>query len=304
VGKSSLFLGMVVAIFLVFTVSCVSKEVPVTETYYYETEYKTEYKTESYTTTEDVVVKTVDGHSQLTPKTKWRSTWVYLFEGQGVATCYYGYDISKHEYVPVSRKESVGNWTGGPDPADRLVQKLAEHTRSQVQVSANVQPQLHKGIIYAIDLTDACDEQNLKFPGILFGKEPNVPTITNFWIPAEGCQLISPEAMGDGRVWIYDLNVLMRNPARILGELSVDKTTTDDHITFDAKGVKEFAIVFSVEPEVSPPNVELTWSDDIIEKRTVTKERQVPYEVPVQVEKQRTVMKSKKVPFWEVIFGE
>jgi hypothetical protein len=35
----------------------------------------------------------------------------------------------------------------------------------------------------------------------------------------------------------------------------------------------------------------------------VTKERQVPYSEPYQVEKQRVVKQIKKVPFWEAIFG-
>jgi hypothetical protein len=41
--------------------------------------------------------------------------------------------------------------------------------------------------------------------------------------------------------------------------------------------------------------LQLIWSEE------VTKERQVPYE---HVQKQRTVMQTQKVPFWEVIFGE
>ena len=47
---------------------------------------------------------------------------------------------------------------------------------------------------------------------------------------------------------------------------------------------------------VSPviERVQLIWFDE------VTKERQVPY----QVEKQRTVIQTEKVPFWEVLFGE
>lgn len=49
-------------------------------------------------------------------------------------------------------------------------------------------------------------------------------------------------------------------------------------------------------------SVALVWLDDIIEQRAVTKERQVPYDVPVQVEKQRSVMQAEKVPFWEAIF--
>ena len=277
-GKSSLFVSLVVAISLVFTVSCVSKEVPVTETYY-ETEYRTEYKTESYTTTEDVVVKTVEGSELLNTKVQWRSSWVYLIGGESDLTCYYGYDISSQE-----------------------------HSRSHVQISLNLQPQLQKGIIYAVDLTDACYDKSIRYPEVLFG-----------WLYSiihKGCQLDQPtwkcapmgscmlDAREYSRHWIDGFNSLVENSARVLVELSVDKATTEYDIAFDAKGIKEFAVIIRVTPEVKPQMVKLAWSDDIIEKQTVTKERQTPYEVPVQVEKQRTVMQIKKVPFWEAIFRE
>lgn len=77
-----------------------------------------------------------------------------------------------------------------------------------------------------------------------------------------------------------------------------------DSILCGTKGVKEFAILSCVNPELRPPDVKLIWSDDIIEKRIVTKERQVSYQIPLQVEKQRTVMQTKKVPFWEAIFSK
>jgi len=41
-------------------------------------------------------------------------------------------------------------------------------------------------------------------------------------------------------------------------------------------------------------------SDEVIEEKTVTKERQVPY----QAEKQRTVIQTREVPVWGVIFGK
>jgi hypothetical protein len=271
-------LGLVftILIAIVFTISCVNKEVPVAETYH-ETEYKTEYKTESYTTAEDVVVKTVEGSELLNTKVQWRSSWVYLTGGKSDITCYYGYDISSQE-----------------------------HSRSNVQISLNLQPQLHKGIVYAVDLTDACYDQSVRYPEVLFG-----------WLYSaihRGCQLDQPtwkcapmgSCMLDAREymrhWLDGFNSLGENSARILVELSADKATTEYDIAFDAKGIKEFAVIASVIPEVKPQIVKLTWSDDITEKQTVTKERQVPYEVAVQLEKQRTVMQTQKVPFWEAVF--
>ncbi len=276
-GKAGLFIGMVVVISLIFTVSCVSKEVPVTETYY-ETEYRTEYRTESYTATEDVVVKTVEGSELLNTTVQWRSSWVYLFGGEGDLTCYYGYDLSSKE-----------------------------HSRSEIQISLNLQPRLQKGIIYFVDLTDACYDQSIRYPEILFGWQ--------YSISHKGCQLDQPtwkcapmgscmlDAREYVRQWIDAFNSLAGNSARILVELSVD-TATESDITLDAKGIKEFAVIVSTTPEVKPQMVKLSWSDDIVEKQSVTKERQTPYDIPVQVEKQRTVMQVKKVPFWEAIFNK
>ena len=274
-GKSILFLSMVLVASLIFTTSCVSKEVQVTETFY-ETEYRTEYKTESYTTTEDVVVETVEGWDSLRPKTEWRTNWVYLIDSSSEFTNYHGYDISTQ----------------------------GEHSKSQIQVTFVMQPQLHKGIIYAVDLTDAYSDQSIPFSGLLFGKEPTQHSEGGqLFVPDEGCQIIDPQVLGDVKVWVDGFNAVMRNSARILGRLPVDKETTDYSITFDAKDVKDFAVVIGVKPENVPFNVKLNWSDDIVEQRTVTKEREVPYQVPVEVEKQRTVTKTEKVPFWEAMMA-
>jgi hypothetical protein len=60
--KLGLFISVILMICLVFTASCVSKEISVTETYY-ETEYRTEY----YTVTESVPI-TVSGTDILIPE--------------------------------------------------------------------------------------------------------------------------------------------------------------------------------------------------------------------------------------------
>lgn len=50
--------------------------------------------------------------------------------------------------------------------------------------------------------------------------------------------------------------------------------------------------------EVVKVDAKLKWCDYIKTEKEVTKQRQVPY----QAEKQRTVMKTKKVPIWELLF--
>ena len=86
-GKLSLFVGVVVAISIVSTVSCVTKEVPVTEKY-----YETEYRTESYTEIGN------EHRVFLTPKKVWYD-WMYFKEVEwaerGGSVIYYnGYEIS------------------------------------------------------------------------------------------------------------------------------------------------------------------------------------------------------------------
>ncbi len=78
-------------------------------------------------------------------------------------------------------------------------------------------------------------------------------------------------------------------------------------ITFDSSKVKEFAIITRTKASYNPAlctgelppafrstievsNVQLLWTNEI----------QTPYEV----EKQRTVMQTKKVPFWEATFSK
>jgi hypothetical protein len=279
--KLSLLVTPSIIICLVFTVSCVSKEVPVTETYY-ETEYKTEYKTENYTAIEDVVVKTAEDSESVGIKSQWKTSLVYLSESGSDLICYYGYDI-----------------------------RAQEHSRSHIQISFNLQPQLHKGIIYVIDLTGDCYDQNIQYPDVLFGylfmeqltdieeRQISQPSLKG---PPTGGGIMPGLENEYKHQWLDGFYALAKNPKRLLAELSVDKATANDQITFDAKDIKAFAIVIATNPEIKQPSVKLTWSDDIIEKQTVTKEKQVPYQVPVQVEKQRTIMQTKKVPFWEAIF--
>jgi hypothetical protein len=252
--KLSLLFTLVIVTSLAFTVSCVSKEVPVTETYY-ETEYKTAYRTETYTTTEDVVVKTSEGQTYLTPASTWQTGLYFRATGSGTSTThYYGYEID------------------------------TEHKTSQVKILVS---STAGGYIGVYNLTGV-------------GQIPNMPTTLATWRetnPKTGELWMAPEE----QTWLDNLNAILTNPKRTLRfhQMGVG---LDDKISFDAKGISEFAILANTWNERAVTSVTLVWSDDTVEKRTVTKERQVPYEVSMQVEKQRTVMQTKKVPFWEAIF--
>jgi hypothetical protein len=106
--------------------------------------------------------------------------------------------------------------------------------------------------------------------------------------------------------WFNNLNNKLGR-ARVLATVITGNYAPPDsvsrYIEFDAKGVFEFAILAETLYYESVDMAELKWEDDIVESRTVTRERQVEIQVPVQVEKQRTVQKVIQVPIWEIFSG-
>ncbi len=152
------------------------------------------------------------------------------------------------------------------------------HSKTQVEIHISQGAQAQKGLVRVYDLT-----------GI--GQIPPRPTPYNkFWY--------EPVELN----WLNSLNYTL-STARILGELRTG-VGMDDYIVFEANGVMEFGIFATTWHGYAITSVRLTWVDEVIGKKTVTKERQVPYQVTCQVEKQRTVTKTQKVPIWEVILGK
>jgi hypothetical protein len=242
----SLSLAFVIVITIVFSASCVSKEMPVTETYY-ETEYSTEYTTETYTETEEVVLSTTKGQTNLTPVSEWHANIYFKAAGEGTGmTYFYGYEID-----------------------------ASSHTESQVKIA--ISPTAH-GAIGVYNLTHL-PHSNLLNVSIWDSLNPNLK-----W---------SELALADR------LNIIVTNPEYTLhfGLIGAGQTK---EISFDAKEIKQFAIFVNTPNINSIDNVQLAWSDNITEEKIVTKQRQVPHQVPVQVEKQRTVIKATKVPIWEI----
>jgi hypothetical protein len=242
-GKSILFVSLVVAISLVLTVSCVNKDVPVTETY-----YETEYRTESY-------IEVVGCQSDyLTPK--WtRSANVYFtsleWAEAGAQSYYDGYEIS-----------------------------TAKLSKSQVKLI------LSQSSLWGILVVN--------FTGV--GKLPTPPPrdpLKEKVVYEKGVQKIT--AVPEFQEWLDNLNAITTDPKHVISFTRSDEHTGRD-IIVDVTGVEGFMVITCV-PLFGAPvieKVQLIWPEE------VTKERQVPY----QVEKQRTVMQTEKVPFWEVFFGK
>lgn len=106
--KLGMLFSILIVISLLLVQSCVTRQVPVVETYY-ETEYKTEYRTEPYTETVNTVISSKQGTTYLNLQTKWYTDVLLTgFEGSG-GTYYYDYVIeSSHSKNQVEINLSQG----------------------------------------------------------------------------------------------------------------------------------------------------------------------------------------------------
>jgi hypothetical protein len=245
--------GIICSVFiissLILTSSCVTRQVPVVETYY-ETEYKTEYRTETYSETVNAVIDSKQGTTYLNPQVKWYTDLLVPgFEGSG-GTYYYGYHI---------------------DPS--------AHSKNQVDIRISQTAQEQSGVVRVYDLTS-------------IGQIPPRPTpYKKFWY--------EPSEVD----WLNSLNAVL-STAHLLGEVRLGTGgVTDGQILFDANGVIEFGIFATTWNAYTVRSVRLVWTDEVMGQKTVTGERQVPYQVPYQAEKQRTVYKTETMPFWDALSG-
>jgi hypothetical protein len=120
--KFGILVCVLFVISLLLVTSCVTREVPVVETYY-ETAYKTEYRTEPYTETVNTVISSKQGASYPNIQSKWYTdVLIPGFEGSG-GTYYYDYVI-----VP-------------------------SHTKNQIQVTISQGAQYQSGAVRVYDLS-------------------------------------------------------------------------------------------------------------------------------------------------------
>jgi hypothetical protein len=245
--KTAILFCMLMVISLLLVTSCVTRQVPVVETYS-ETEYRTEYRTEPHTETVNTVISSKQGVTYLNLQTKWYTDVLAPgFEGSG-GTYYYDYIIESF------------------------------HSKNQVQITLAQNAQEQSGMIRVYDLS-------------VVGPIPPRPTPYKkfFYQPSE----IS---------WLNNLNTVL-STSPLLGEVQLG-TGAANQIVFDVNNIKEFGIFATTWDAYAIRSVKLVWTDEVIEPKTVTGERQVAYQVPYQVEKQRTVYKTETVPFWDAILGK
>jgi hypothetical protein len=240
--KLTIIFILFVMIMPLVATSCVTRQVPVVETYT-ETEYKTEYRTESTTETVNTVISSKEGTTYLNPLMKWYTDVLLAgFGGEG-GTYYYDYVI------------------------------MSSHSKNQVQINLSSNTKYDNGEIRVYNLS-----------GI--GPIPPRPTPFKkfFYQPSEVD-------------WLNNLNTVL-STAPLIGQVQLASGAATQ-ITFDASGVTEFGIFATTWDAYSIRSVKLVWTDEVLGTKTVTSEKQVPYQVPYQVEKQRTVYNTETVPFWK-----
>lgn len=244
--KLGMLFSIIIVTSLLLVTSCVTRQVPVVETYY-ETEYKTEYRTEPYTETVNTVISSKQGVTYLNLQTKWYTdVLVPGFEGSG-GTHYYDYIIE------------------------------SSHSKNQVEINLSQNAQLQSGVVRVYDLSAT-------------GPIPPRPTPYKkfYYEPSE-------------IDWVSNLNAVV-STARLLGQVQLGSGMSNQ-IVFDANNIREFGIFATTWDFYAIRSVKLIWTDEVIGPKTVTGERQVAYQVPYQVEKQRTVSKTETVPFWDALLG-
>jgi hypothetical protein len=283
----------VVVISLVFTVSCVSKEVPVTETYY-EIETRTESYTADVVTGEYKLIPNTDWYCEnleiITSKTESNNPWENPLSSSGV--WYFGYKLPEHS----SSKIVIQTWDKEPESSWNPP-TLQENSLFPWQ-------QQQQERVLAYDTSNVGYWDKPPFDKALYTRIHYISPFGGHWGDPE-LNNVSPEEIKQFNEWLDYFNTQLANQTK----LDIQYQYSNSGYQFDTTGIKTIAILiagngakpsmsgeYSYVPESSHNNpiksITLAWSDN------VTKQREVPY----QVEKQRTVMQTKKVPFWEAIF--
>ncbi len=258
--KLGLFLVPLILLCLVFSISCVTREYEVTESYA-ETEYRTDTHTEIVNETQKDIEPAWTNYAPVYPK---GLSWG---EGVGGESYFYGYQVS-----------------------------TSENITSQVKLILNKHPLESKWAIAVFDFT---------------GHDP-IPDWP--FAPVKQNQLI------DGKLsyrpeypvqhWLDNLDTVTADPSRRLcyvicdefydGDIEVDLGSADHFV------VMTFVPAKNLEQQTPGVTVAAVAPPTVIKKVQLIsyEEKVVEEQVPYRVTKERTVTKTEKVPFWELIFSE
>jgi hypothetical protein len=243
--------------------SCVSVPYLVQQPYY-STEITTENRTESYA--EDVSVARSTAHEQpLTPYILWSNPQLKFKGHTGI--WYYAYDLRG---FPVHAGERIA------------ITFFRQH--SYEFISLSVLDMSPRGQILAPPLISASDN-------------PSMPVAPRNWIKGEIVTLSK---------WINLANIKL-DFAHLLGAKTDLFLNTENAppVELETRGARDIALIISgtEDPQNCRFVAALKWVDTITENVISTSERSVPTQVEHQVLKQRSVVQTTQVPFWEAFLG-
>jgi hypothetical protein len=248
---------------LVVTLSCVNKEVPITETY-----YETEYRQEPYTTTESYENKISHTGYNLLSQSGGGETYIMLNR------------VSDRNI----KWAIVTASTQYPGVRSLSIQPSGKNHRISVSLS-ETNPK---------KLLSATMSNNRSPEGTKLGFKPK-PLPPYYSEMVSNCQRAFP-FMTSGQCEESVIGGAASQFGFTGSAKTVINASSADFLLDDLFNISGWALIDIMSG--SSYSVDYVWDEVQMETKEVTKYR----DIPVQVQKQRTVMQTKAVPFWEVFF--
>jgi len=284
--KTDLTALLLPLLLLALAMSCISREYPVTSTYR-ETAYRTEYVTEAYTENETTVDSVSDSY-ELQPFYSWYSQNI-AFNGQ-TNFWYIAYDIPQSP------------------PYDNL----------RLKVSVWRQLQYEPASIRILDMTKG---GQLTTPAPAIYGDTGLGQVKWTWITASTTGTASSSSPsgstsdnasgevsgfvigGASTTWLDMANIQINQSKFLGGRTNIwSKPENPQVFDLDAGRAQKIGIIICGPQNGWNARVTLqgTFTRDSVSQNPVTGERQVPVQVPYEVEKQKTTYQARQVPFWEI----
>lgn len=263
--KTTKWLVFLIMSLPIVTLSCVTKEFPITETY-----YETEYQQELYTTTEPYEHKISHQEDNLLSNSYGGETYI-LLNRVSDRSINWAIVTASNQY-PVVRSLAI--------------QSLGKNHR----ISASLSDNNPKKLLSAAMLNSRSQE------GIKLGFKPKALP-PGYAEMISNCQRAYPFLNSD-----QCAEAVIGGAASQFGFTGLGKgvvnASSADFLFDDLFNISGWALVDILSD--SSYSVYYVWDEVQMETKEVTKYRNVP----VQVQKQRTVIKTKEVPFWEAFFAQ
>jgi hypothetical protein len=265
------FIWLLLLTILICLISgCIDKEVSLQESYI-DTEYRTEYNLEKKLVTEQQV-EPVSGKEYIEPIKSWNHDNIFWQVTQRSTSVLYYNTIDNVWYYGFN---------------------IPDHKSSKVIIDIHTPANMSGPKVMVFDFTnmDHIEACQSSIPKISFnpGKESSL------------------DFDGQYKIWYEKLMNIIDNAEEIP---DISKTLNTNEVQsqykYDVTGTKSIAIICVNAQYAWSPIIKTTlyWEDEKITETEVMKEVEVPYQIPYEVEKQRTVTKVVKVPFWESLFNK